>query len=82
MSWADDTWLGLRAKGNVEKATDFTRPSTPRRALPQASFSVFRTPQRTLPTYASEFSLPQALQDGLFEHRTGLGGIVLHVKDT
>ena len=42
--------------------------------MPQASFSVVRTPQRTLPAYASGSALLAASLDGLFEHRIGLGG--------
>ena len=43
-------------------------PSHPARQdapLPQSSFSVVRTPQRTLPAYASGSSLLAALLDGI-----------------
>src|SRR5687767_295489 len=66
---------GLPAEYDVEKARRFhpPSPSAPRHALPQASFSVVRTPQRTLPMYASGSSLPAALLEGIFEHRIWLG---------
>ena len=54
----------------------------PRRALPQASFSVIRTPQRTLPAYALGSALLAALLDGLFEHRVELGRFIPDFKMT
>ena len=45
--------------------------------MPQASFSVVRTPQCTLPAYASGASLPASLLDGLFEHCIWPGGSIV-----